>query len=445
MSLMKQAKRSTRLNSTDLTLPKTNAMATDASAGNNDTVAPAWASELRSGLKSDIMSEFKSYLDGKLDSLETKFEERFAAHVDRAIEPVTDRQDELSKRFGEQIKESDFLKKQIKSVQNELSNMRKHSMRNNIIFSGIPEDGQENNTKLRSKVCDLLKEIGFENPDGVIMTGCYRLRKSPDSLATRDVLVQFLMDSDRNRALYSARRLKGHTPRIFINQQLPRELEYERNLMKRVAVAARKKEIKAIQRDEGIILNGMYFNMETLISTYSVDFSEVCTEWSDDWVGFYGALSPLSNFHPSTFTIQGITYSSAEQYLQRSKAVLFNEFDVAREIMSLDRPLKMKALGDSLKIDKELWELQAPDLVREGLHEKFAQNPCLRAFLVKTEQRKIVECNSRDKYWGAGITTREAASADLNNLPGKNVLGNLLTEIRGSLADADGVAGAWNG
>lgn len=168
MSLMKQAKRSTRLNSTDLTLPKTNAMATDASAGNNDTVAPAWASELRSGLKSDIMSEFKSYLDGKLDSLETKFEERFAAHVDRAIEPVTDRQDELSKRFGEQIKESDFLKKQIKSVQNELSNMRKHSMRNNIIFSGIPEDGQENNTKLRSKVCDLLKEIGFENPDRVI-------------------------------------------------------------------------------------------------------------------------------------------------------------------------------------------------------------------------------------------------------------------------------------
>ena len=41
-----------------------------------------------------------------------------------------------------------------------------------------------------------------------------------------------------------------------------------------------------------------------------------CTSKSDDdTIGFFGAINPLSNFHPAPFSIDGVDYISSEQYI----------------------------------------------------------------------------------------------------------------------------------
>lgn len=104
--------------------------------------------------------------------------------------------------------------------------------------------------------------------------------------------------------------------------------------------------------------------------------------------------------------------------------------------MNQKRPLKMKALGDSIscgKLGAQHWEERAPELIKAALQAKFLQNPRLLLFLGKTAQRRIVECNPRDTFWGAGIKLQDLDAAVLDELPGKNTMGKLLMEVREGL------------
>ena len=61
--------------------------------------------------------------------------------------------------------------------------------------------------------------------------------------------------------------------------------------------------------------------------------------------GFFGELSPFSNFHQSWFTLKGREYSCMEQFIQREKAVLFRDYETADEIMSASSALECKRLA----------------------------------------------------------------------------------------------------
>ena len=53
----------------------------------------------------------------------------------------------------------------------------------------------------------------------------------------------------------------------------------------------------------------------------------------------------LSNWYPSTFSINGIGYSSMEQYMMYSKAVCFKDDKVAKQILATEDCAKIKAFG----------------------------------------------------------------------------------------------------
>ena len=44
----------------------------------------------------------------------------------------------------------------------------------------------------------------------------------------------------------------------------------------------------------------------------------------------------LSNWYPSMFTVDGITFTSMEQYMMYKKAEVFGDEDIKKEIMSTD-------------------------------------------------------------------------------------------------------------
>ena len=47
---------------------------------------------------------------------------------------------------------------------------------------------------------------------------------------------------------------------------------------------------------------------------------------------FYGIQSPFSQFHPSKFTIGGVMYRCAEQYMMYCKAITFKDYITAKNL-----------------------------------------------------------------------------------------------------------------
>ena len=56
-------------------------------------------------------------------------------------------------------------------------------------------------------------------------------------------------------------------------------------------------------------------------------------------IGFHNPDEPygfLSNWYLSEFSLDGITFSSMEQYMMYQKAVLFEDADIAAQILDTD-------------------------------------------------------------------------------------------------------------
>ena len=53
----------------------------------------------------------------------------------------------------------------------------------------------------------------------------------------------------------------------------------------------------------------------------------------------------LSNWYLSDFGVNGIRYSSMEQYMMYQKALLFDDMEIAEQIMDTANMGKIKALG----------------------------------------------------------------------------------------------------
>ncbi len=139
----------------------------------------------------------------------------------------------------------------------------------------------------------------------------------------------------------------------------------------------------------------------------------------------------LSQWWPVEFTVDGVTYPSAEHFMMTAKALLFGDTEIARRIPLAPHPSAAKALGRQVHgFDEERWAQRRFGLVVAGNVAKFGQNPELCDYLLATGDRVLVEASPRDRVWGIGM----AASNDLATSPGHwrgaNLLGFALMEAR---------------
>lgn len=149
---------------------------------------------------------------------------------------------------------------------------------------------------------------------------------------------------------------------------------------------------------------------------------------------FYKTRHPFSNWHPANFEdADGIEYDCSEQYMMYQKAVLFEDLDIAEEILETSDPGKHKALGRKIKgFDSAIWEANAKRIVYDGCKLKFEQNPRLLKTLLETEGTLLVEASPYDKIWGIGLGEDDPRINDPKNWQGKNWLGEVLTDLRDS-------------
>jgi ribA/ribD-fused uncharacterized protein len=154
-------------------------------------------------------------------------------------------------------------------------------------------------------------------------------------------------------------------------------------------------------------------------------------------IGFHNPDEPygfLSNWYLSEFTLDGITFSSMEQYMMYQKAVLFEDADVAEQILETDDVVIIKELGRKVSgyIDS-VWNGMRQVIIYKGLLEKFRQNEDLGKALLNTGNNILAECAVKDRIWGIGLSMTDERRNDINAWNGQNLLGYSLMLVRDEL------------
>ena len=85
--------------------------------------------------------------------------------------------------------------------------------------------------------------------------------------------------------------------------------------------------------------------------------------------------------------------------------------------------------------DAAVWDAECFGIVVDGSVAKFGQDPALRAYLLGTARRVLVEVSPRDRIWGIGMDASDAHAEQPQRWRGRNLLGFALMEARTRLAD----------
>ena len=259
---------------------------------------------------------------------------------------------------------------------------------------------------------------------GIRASQTYKNRKSESR--PRNVVLRLGNTDQVHMILRSCKKLKGHTPKIFINQQFPPEVVARRRILQPVFNKARKLKMKANLSVDRLYIAGRMYTVDT-INHVPFDNSSMNQKEDDNSIAFLGRFSPFSNFFQAKFTMGNTTYCSTEQFYQQQKALCANDMRSAMDIMMTTDPFKMKRIGDSITPHKSKW--QPMNHMKIALQEKFRQNPELLDILVDTADKRIAEA-STDKIWGCGITLDDPDVLDQTTWKGKNNMGKLLEALR---------------
>lgn len=142
----------------------------------------------------------------------------------------------------------------------------------------------------------------------------------------------------------------------------------------------------------------------------------------------------LSNWYSSQFVIDGVEFSSMEQYMMYRKAVCFHDARTAQEILGTDDVARIKALGRLVAdYDDHMWNGVRQIEVYRGLVAKFEQNKELGERLAATGDALLAECAVKDRVWGIGLSMHDPERLDPTAWRGQNLLGYALMEVRGRL------------
>tara|TARA_B100001105_G_C22311372_1_gene408266 strand:- start:261 stop:797 length:537 start_codon:yes stop_codon:yes gene_type:complete len=167
-----------------------------------------------------------------------------------------------------------------------------------------------------------------------------------------------------------------------------------------------------------------------------------------EFVFFWGAEDFLSQWHPSSFNYEGLTFKTAEHWMMFQKAVLFDvPFDtaadirnyleqpkqslhIANKIIRAETPKKAKALGKQVeKFNKPVWGKIVKPVLYRGNHLKLNQNPELMEQFLDFKGKRFVEASPYDKIYGIGMNALHPHATQPEKWQGQNILGDCFTQL----------------
>ena len=113
----------------------------------------------------------------------------------------------------------------------------------------------------------------------------------------------------------------------------------------------------------------------------------------------------LSNWYLSHFTVNGIDFSSIEQFMMYQKAICFGDESVAEQILKTDDVARIKELGRMVSgYNENIRNGMRQLIVYEGLVAKFSQNEELKERLLQTGEAILVESAVHERIRGIGLS-----------------------------------------
>ena len=150
---------------------------------------------------------------------------------------------------------------------------------------------------------------------------------------------------------------------------------------------------------------------------------------------FWASREIYSNWHLASFEVKGVRFNCTEQLMMYRKAMLFGDTETAQAILAEPSPRAQKALGRKVRgFEEALWCAHREHIMFDGCYAKFSQNPALKAELLATGERVLVEASPDDRIWGIGLHETDARAHDPAQWQGLNLLGKALMQVREALA-----------
>ena len=142
----------------------------------------------------------------------------------------------------------------------------------------------------------------------------------------------------------------------------------------------------------------------------------------------------LSNWYHSDFMVDGMKFSSMEQFMMYRKAVCFHDNLIAKQILETEDVAAIKALGREVSnYDDHVWNGVRQITVYEGLLAKFSQNEEFCNRLLSTGDAILAECAVKDCIWGIGLSMTDPDRFNITSWRGQNLLGYTLMMVRDKL------------
>ena len=286
-----------------------------------------------------------------------------------------------------------ILKQKNKTLEKDLKDMEDEMLRLKVDVEGIPESPYETFEHLRGKITEVMmavcegttEQARWEISLNIPITDCRRIGIYKRN-SKRPIRITFLFMKHKNCLLS---RRSSLAPGIFVEDAFSESTKRSRTLFRPILKLAKShEEYKGrckLEKDE-LVLKGKHYKLENLnqlpenLAPY-----KTAQKSSATCLVFQGLHSPLSNFHMSPFTHDGQKYSTAEHFIQYTKACHFNDYKIADKIKLSTDPYEAKLLSRNIEnYDKDAWKLVAKEACLPGIKTKFEQNKMLLEFLKTT-------------------------------------------------------------
>ncbi|CUA74447.1 putative protein R617 [Acanthamoeba polyphaga mimivirus] [Rhizoctonia solani] len=145
----------------------------------------------------------------------------------------------------------------------------------------------------------------------------------------------------------------------------------------------------------------------------------------------------LSRWHVSKFTSSRFTYRTVQQYMAHRKGLLFaptSSYTAA--ILDTTNPSALLKLSGQIPNFKEsVWQRERIRLLMTANWLRFTQDSSMKARLLGTKNRELIESDPLDRYLGVGY---DVANAPINRAKwGSNFHGKVLMQVRKLIADSE--------
>lgn len=144
----------------------------------------------------------------------------------------------------------------------------------------------------------------------------------------------------------------------------------------------------------------------------------------------------LTNMYEAPVQVEGTNFPTVEHYFQWAKAKQFGDAAAQAKILKTASAKSVKAYGKKVVgFDEDAWDEKRVAVMKAAVKAKFMQHPDLLKKLRETGDRPLAEADPRGKFWGIGTSADTSKAKDPAKWPGKNMLGNILMELRAELKE----------